>query len=254
MSECLENADRYVISEFNTHPEVDDSIIKRIKSLYKTCFITPNPAIFQLSKPIAGTIQTILTQPNSIVVAITDTTTNKIIAFAFLQVLEGNKRYIHSVCTCNSMLRKGCCKRLMSHITLRYNECTLSLQVRVDKVYGEGLPSNPACYCYEMYGFRIQRHCTIESDGLNCEMIRPGYGRYSNDLFQNTVSCVQSFSDRAQELHQVRISDGVKTELKNVYLIKNLTKAIAIGTAGSSIIAYIPLPSGEYQCTKLDFS
>ena len=235
MNECLENEARYTIDEYTVPDEVR-AIAKQIQQYFSDCFCKQGGI---QGFPICnkGSIVRTLRQlnTNNKLVTITDTQTNKIASFLFLQIdPQTNTIFIHTVCTNKDYYRRGCCKRLISHITNGYNRYNLRLGVRVGKVLGEGLDGNPACYCYEKYGFRISKvvPTEIKSDGLNVSMIRPVNGIFTETQYENdTLNCSQALSNGTPRPFLV-----VGTyQNKDIYLIKNNTPHIPIGQIGSNI-------------------
>ena len=190
MSACLLNKTRYIVTEhvtknrktawrserFATPLIITGPLFRSLERIFKACFVSKDPGAFGLPGPSTIGIETILRQnTDTHVVVIRDSQhDNRLVAFSCLQFTAPGKIHIHSLCTSRKVLRQGCCKRLMEHITSQYGDYELSLRVRVSNYMGEGSGSNPACFCYEEYGFRVKNSpCTIETDGMNCDMIRP---------------------------------------------------------------------------------
>jgi ribosomal protein S18 acetylase RimI-like enzyme len=99
----------------------------------------------------------------------------EIMAVCFLQKLDTDQCFIHSVCVQKKSQGKKCCDRLISYVVETYGKVyDLSLYVRVDKYKTDGLPANtPAIQCYRKSGFMfVEEPCSIQKDGLNCRMVR----------------------------------------------------------------------------------
>ena len=232
--------------EVHTHinPLTNEGDKKTIIKLNKMCFINDFKNNAKMSVdgykiPDNVFLKTLLNgYENHDLLIVRNLANNEIIAFCFVQLIDATKLFIHSVCVSNKFKRRGLCKMMIGYIVEHCGEqFSIDLQVRIDKYQNRGLPLNPACYCYERFGFRIVKEggCRVEYDGLNIRMTRPIDAIYTDELLTNTTFC----NNRPDTIVVLITDSGVNYD---TIIVKNLTRhSIEVDEIqiGDNILVYI---------------
>ena len=183
----IEKPSLYKITPIYCSPQTEiTDIMREINDMSKKCFSYLGNMLNQFKTP--GQICYIIQYNVYIRLGL-----KKVAGYCFVKNISPHAKLIHSVCISKHFRRKGLCKILINHIVNEpyISRFTLYLYVRISN---GGDPSkldvNIGAYkCYETCGFRfLKQFCEMQTDGLNCKMIRPKYGSWDEQSIKNTLS------------------------------------------------------------------